>query len=62
MNKKLIRDRFPLPHMDDILDSLAQAKFYTTLDLKMGFFMFQLKKKAANTVHLPLAMVSMNFV
>ncbi|GFT14908.1 retrovirus-related Pol polyprotein from transposon 412 [Trichonephila clavipes] len=39
LNLKLVKDRFPLPLIDDVLDRLQQAKVYTTLDLKNGFFM-----------------------
>ncbi|GFS55953.1 hypothetical protein TNCV_2564261 [Trichonephila clavipes] len=38
LNHKLVKDRFPLPLIDDVLDRLQEAKVYTTLDLKNGFF------------------------
>jgi len=38
LNKKIVRDRFPLPLIEDQLDKLAEAKVYCTLDLKDGFF------------------------
>ncbi|GFU50378.1 retrovirus-related Pol polyprotein from transposon 17.6 [Trichonephila clavipes] len=38
LNRKLVKDRFPLPLIDDVLDRLQGAKVYTTLDLKNGFF------------------------
>ncbi|GFX99441.1 retrovirus-related Pol polyprotein from transposon gypsy [Trichonephila clavipes] len=38
LNRKLVKDRFPLPLIDDALDRLQEAKVYTTLDLKNGFF------------------------
>jgi len=38
LNKKIVRDRFPLPLIEDQLDKLAEAKLYCTLDLKDGFF------------------------
>ncbi|GFS93569.1 retrovirus-related Pol polyprotein from transposon 412 [Trichonephila clavipes] len=37
-NRKLVKDRFPLPLIEDVLDRLQGAKVYTTLDLKNGFF------------------------
>ncbi|GFY62888.1 uncharacterized protein K02A2.6-like [Trichonephila inaurata madagascariensis] len=39
LNHKLIKDNYPLPLIDDILDCLQNAKIFTTLDLKNGFFM-----------------------
>ncbi|GFV12620.1 retrovirus-related Pol polyprotein from transposon opus [Trichonephila clavipes] len=38
LNCKLIKDNYILPLIDDILDSLQNAKIFTTLDLKNGFF------------------------
>lgn len=38
LNKKIVRDRYPLPLMEDQLDKLSEAKVYCTLDLKDGFF------------------------
>lgn len=37
VNKKLIADRFPLPRIDDILDSLGRAKYFSIVDLFQGF-------------------------
>ena len=31
-------DTFPLPWMDDILDQLGNCKFFSTLDLKSGYW------------------------
>ena len=38
LNKKIIRDRYPLPLIEDLLDRLQGAKVFSTLDLKDGFF------------------------
>lgn len=38
LNKKIVRDRYPLPLMEDQLDRLAKATVYCTLDLKNCFF------------------------
>lgn len=37
VNKKLIPDKFPLPRIDEILDQLGRAKFFSILDLYSGF-------------------------
>ncbi|XP_067620910.1 retrovirus-related Pol polyprotein from transposon 412 isoform X12 [Eurosta solidaginis] len=37
VNKKLIADKFPLARVDDILDNLGRAKYFSTLDLFSGF-------------------------
>lgn len=38
VNKVTLRDQYPLPRIDDILDSLAHARFFTTLDLKSSYW------------------------
>lgn len=38
LNQKIIKNRYPLPLIDDQLDRLQGAKIFTTLDLKNGFF------------------------
>lgn len=38
LNKKIIKDRYPLPLIDDQLDILQGSTVFSTLDLKEGFF------------------------
>lgn len=38
VNQKIVKDRYPLPVMDEVLEKLYDAKIFTTLDLKNGFF------------------------
>lgn len=38
LNKKIIKDRFPLPHIDDIVDAAQASRVFSTIDLKNGFF------------------------
>ncbi|XP_011858346.1 PREDICTED: uncharacterized protein LOC105555908, partial [Vollenhovia emeryi] len=38
LNKKIVRDRYPLPLIEDQLDALQNATVFSTLDLKNGFF------------------------
>lgn len=37
-NKKIIRDHFPVPLIQDQLDQLARARIYSTLDMKDSYF------------------------
>lgn len=37
VNDKLVADKFPLPRMDEILDSLGKARHFSVLDLYSGF-------------------------
>lgn len=38
LNKKIVRDRYPLPLIDDQIDRLRGAVVFSTLDLRNGFF------------------------
>lgn len=38
VNEIIIKDRYPLPLIEDQLDKLKDAKLFTTLDLRNGFF------------------------
>ncbi|GFX98611.1 retrovirus-related Pol polyprotein from transposon 17.6 [Trichonephila clavipes] len=38
LNQKLVKDKFPLPIIEDVLDTLQEAEVYSTLDLRNGFF------------------------
>ncbi|XP_067633073.1 retrovirus-related Pol polyprotein from transposon 412 isoform X3 [Eurosta solidaginis] len=44
VNKKLIADKFPLARIDDILDNLGRAKYFSTMDLYSGFHQIPLNK------------------
>lgn len=38
LNRKIIRDQFPMPLIEDCIDALAPARVFSVLDLKNGFF------------------------
>lgn len=42
LNKKISKDRYPLPLIEDQLDALQNARIFSTLDLKNGFFHVQM--------------------
>lgn len=46
LNKKLIADKFPLPRIDEILDGLGRAKYFSCLDLFSGFHQIKLDKNS----------------
>lgn len=46
LNKKLSPDKFPLPRIDDILDQLGRAKYFSTLDLMSGFHQIKLNRRS----------------
>lgn len=44
LNKKVIKERFPLPLIEDQLDRLKDAKLFTSLDLRNGFLQVNVHK------------------
>lgn len=38
LNRKIVKDEFPLPIIEDVIDKLKDAKVFSILDLKNGFF------------------------
>ena len=44
LNKKIIDDKFPITRLDDILDNLGRAKYFSTLDLTSSFHQIKLHK------------------
>lgn len=37
LNNTTLKDAYPLPPIDDMLDSLSGASWFSTLDLRMGY-------------------------
>ncbi|UYV83725.1 hypothetical protein LAZ67_23002332 [Cordylochernes scorpioides] len=46
LNTQTVKDKFPLPRIDDLLEGLRNAKFFTTLDLAHGYLQIPLTDKA----------------
>ena len=46
LNKLIIKDRYPLPLIEDQLDLLQGATIFTALDLKNGFFHVEVDKES----------------
>ena len=37
LNKIMVKNHYPLPRIDDLLDQLKYAKYFTKLDLRSGY-------------------------
>lgn len=42
LNKKIIPDKYPLPRIDEILDQLGRARYFSVIDLVSGFHQISL--------------------
>lgn len=68
LNKKIVKDEFPLPIISDLIDKLKDAKLFSVLDLKNGFFHLKIseesitmKVKSHEVYHLSHIMDNGNF-
>jgi hypothetical protein len=46
LNAVTKRDRYPLPRVDDLLDQMQKAQYFTTLDLSAGYWQIRVHKKS----------------
>ncbi|CAF5170284.1 unnamed protein product [Rotaria magnacalcarata] len=46
LNSATIRDAYPIPRIDDTLDSLQEAKFVSTLALRSGYWQVEMDKNS----------------
>ena len=44
LNKITKCDAYPLPRIDEILDSLGKAKYFTSLDLASGYWQVEMNE------------------
>ena len=43
LNKITLKDKYPLPRIDELIDNMAGAEYFTKIDLQQGFHQIRVK-------------------
>lgn len=46
LNSVMVKDNYPLPRIDDQLARLSEEKYFTSLDLKLGYYQIEVEEKS----------------
>ena len=46
LNTRTKKDSFPLPHMQETMESMVGAQFFSSMDLKSGFWQVRMSEKS----------------
>ena len=60
LNKVTIKNRYPLPRIDDLMDQLVGARVYSKIDLRSGYHQIKVKDEDMQKTVLGHVMVTMN--
>ena len=47
LNKIMVKNRYPLPRIDDLLDQLKNVVYFTKLDLRSGYLQIKIANNDA---------------
>ena len=45
LNAVTIKNKYPLPHIDDLLDQLQKTKYFSKIDLRYGYHQMKIRPK-----------------
>ena len=45
LNSMTVKDTYPLPRMDECIDTLGEAQYFTTLDAYSGYWQMKIRKQ-----------------
>ncbi|GJU03467.1 putative nucleotidyltransferase, ribonuclease H [Tanacetum coccineum] len=60
LNKLTVKNRYPLPRIDDLFDKLQGLSVYSKIDLRSGFHQLGFKEEDIRLLHLEVSMVTLS--
>lgn len=45
LNEKIVKDKYPMPAINDVLDKIGRTKYFSALDLASGYHQIEMARK-----------------